>query len=242
MKIFGKKRVLWLLVLMLLVLSGCGEKESGQLNQESTKTEKLVMDQVDAKRDETTGWMTWNGSRALFSYPTDKSADEMLAMTKDGSLLADFVVMEDSDITNGEAVWDAFFEMTREGKNAQIQMAHYYTLDREGVSEEYYEQNKDKYPVIYLSSLLFYNGSYYHLTKGNNTTEIENGDYAEWNYLLELYDEPTSATARFTSCEHYVLVNDETLTWKRIEYGMYSSQMGDYISHRAVLRKYQWKE
>ena len=237
MKIRGKTRGILLVVLLVLGVIGCGQQK-----KELQEPWESGGERIDAKRDETTGRMTWQGSRALLSYPTDKTADEMLAMTKDGSLLAEFVVMEDSDITHGEEVWDAFFAMTREGKDAQIQMAHYYTLDREGVSEEYYEQNKDKYPVIYLASLLYYDGNYYYLVKGNHTTEIENGDYVEAPYLLKLYDEPLNATARFTSCEHYVLVNDDTLTWKKIEHGMYSSQMGDYIPHRTVIRKYKWKE
>ena len=237
MKIRGKTREILLVVLLVLGVTGCGQQK-----KELQEPWESVGERIDAKRDETTGRMTWQGSRALLSYPTDKTADEMLAMTKDGSLLAEFVVMEDSDITHGEEAWDAFFAMTREGKDAQIQIAHYYTLDREGVSEEYYEQNKDKYPVIYLSSLLYYDGNYYYLVRRNNTTEIENGDYVEAPYLLKLYDEPSSATARFTSCEHYVLVNDDALTWKKIERGMYSSQMGDYIPHRTVIRKYKWKE
>ena len=240
MRRLRKRSLLWLMVFSVLLFGGCKATEAGQ--EGSPKTAPLVLDEVDAKRDETTGRMTWQGSRDLLSYPTDKTADEMLAMTKDGSLSAEFVVTEDSVITHGEDTWDAFFQMTREGKDAQIQIAHYYTLDREGVSEEYYEENKDKYPVIYLSSLLHYNGSYYYLCRGYNTTEIENGDYVEAPYLLKLYDEPSNISATFIYCEHYVLVNDETLTWKEIEHGMYSSQLGDYIAHRTVLRKYQWKE
>ena len=237
MKKVGKKSRILLAALLVLGVIGCGQE-----NHEIQETWEAVGQQLDAKRDETTGWMTWNGSRALLSYPTDKTADEMLAMTKDGSLSAEFVVTEDSVITHGEDTWDAFFQMTREGKDAQIQIAHYYTLDREGVSEEYYEENKDKYPVIYLSSLLHYEGRYYYLVRGYNTTEIENGDYCEWNYLLKLYDEPTNVSATFIYCEHYVLVNDETLTWRKIEHGMFSSQLGDYIPNRMVLSKYQWKE
>jgi len=237
MKMRGKKSGILLVALLVLGVIGCGQKKN-----ESQELWDAVGEQIDAKRDETTGRMTWQGARALLSYPTDKSADEMLTMTKDGSLLAEFVVMEDSDITHGEEAWNAFFEMTREGKDAQVQLAHYYTLDKEGVSEEYYEQNKDKYPVIYLSSLLYYDGNFYYLVRGNNTTEIENGDYVEAPYLLKLYDEPSSATARFTSCEHYVLVNEDTVTWDELEWGMFSSQMGDYIPHRTVIRKYKWKE
>lgn len=231
-----------LIAVMILGLTACEQKNSKSPETQSLDEKRVVTEQINAKRDETTGQMTWQGSEALLSYPTDKTADEMLAMTKDGSLLADFVVMEDSNITHGEETWDTFFEKTREGKDAQIQIAHYYTLSEEGVSAEYYEREKDNYPAIYLSSLLHYDGSFYYLVRGNQTTEIENGDYVEAPYLLKLYDEPFSPSARFTSCEHFVLVNDETLTWKKIEHGMFSSQLGDYIPHRTVLRKYQWKE
>ena len=233
----GKIRRICLVMVMVFGMAACGQKET-----DLPEAEHVVTERVEAERDKNTGRMSWAGARALFAYPIDLTADEMLAMTKDGSLGAKFVVTEDSDITHGEDTWDAFFEMTREGENAQIQIAHYYTLDEEGVSAEYYMKNKDKYPVIYLSSLLHYEGKYYYLVRGNNTTEIENGDYVEYNYLLELYDEPFSATARFTSCEHYVLVNDETVTWKELEWGMFSSQMGDYIPHRSIIRKYKWKE
>ena len=57
-------------------------------------------------------------------------------------------------------------------------------------------------------------------------------------YLVKLEGKPRSVNALFDRYEYYVLVHDETLTWSEIEWGMLSSQMGDYIDHRSVVQKH----
>jgi len=93
-------------------------------------------------------------------FPVSMSAEEMLTKAKEEG----FVVMEEFTITNGEENWQQFFETTQKGNPAVVYLADYYTLDKQGVSEEYYEENKDEYPKIFLSSLYF-DGKQYIVTE-----------------------------------------------------------------------------
>ena len=52
--------------------------------------------------------------------------------------------------------------------------------------------------------------------------------------MVKYEGKPSSATALFKSYVYYVLVNDNTVTWEELEWGLYSSQMGDYIPHDKV--------
>jgi hypothetical protein len=38
-----------------------------------------------------------------------------------------------------------------------------------------------------------------------------------------------------------VLTHDDTVTYDRLQYGLYSSQLGDYIDHFEVYSDYQFK-
>ena len=93
------------------------------------------------------------------NFPTTMSADEMLQK----AIGEDFVVMYEFQYVNGEEKWKEFFEATQNGIPATIHLAKYYTMDEVGVSEEYYEANKDEYPKIFLLTLCF-DGEKYTIT------------------------------------------------------------------------------
>ena len=76
------------------------------------------------------------------NFPTTMSAEEMLQK----AIEEDFVVMYEFQYVNGEEKWKEFYEITQSGIPATIHLAKYYTLDEAGISEEYYEANKDEYP------------------------------------------------------------------------------------------------
>lgn len=176
-----------------------------------------------------------NEQANLDTYQTDLPAEKLLRQVKrDG-----FVVMEDGDVSVGQALWGDFYVKTQAGKNASIKLATYYTLDHENVSEEYYEENKDKYPVIYLAELS-YNGKEY-TYRSLNGLDGQNGFVRTYPYLLRFEDVPQSPSATFHVCERYVLVHDADVTYDRLQYGLYSSQMGDYIDHTQVYSDYQYK-
>ena len=172
------------------------------------------------------------GAIGTANFPTTMSADEMLQK----AIAEDFVVMYEFEYLNGEEKWQEFFETTQNGTPATIHLAKYYTMDRVGVSEEYYETHKDEYPKIFLFTL-FYDGEKYTITGRPGVME-EPEMVRTYPYLVKLEGKPRSATAVFDRYEYYVLVHDNTLTWSKIEHGVFSSQMGDYIDHYSVVSKH----
>lgn len=169
-------------------------------------------------------------------FPITMSAEEMLQK----AIEEDFVVMQEFDFLNGEERWKEFNETTGDGNPATITVARYYTLDEEGVSEEYYEENKDEYPKIFFLTLSF-DGETYTLTDRPGTME-EAERVSSYPYLVKFEGEPSSPSALFDRYEYYVLVHDKDVTWKELEWGMFSSQMGDYIDHRSVVQKHITEE
>lgn len=168
------------------------------------------------------------------SYDVTRPADELLRQVK----RADFVVHEDGDVACGQELWQRFYEKTRAGESASVKLADYHTLDAEHASKEFYEAHKDEYPVIYLAELSF-DGTKYTYRSINGLDGV-NG-FTECYPHLVRYDDYPGEYATFTHCERYVLVPDDTLTWERLQWGLYSSQMGDYIRHTGVYSDYQYK-
>ena len=231
-----KKRVavtlVWLGVLFLL--TGCSDTSGNKAYEREPegKDELSVLSETAVETEDGTV-LSWAGEDMLYMYPTDVPAEELLVRVKEDG----FVVMESGNLVSGEENWHAFLERIKSGGNAQMQIASYYTLNKDRVSAEYYETYKEEYPKLYLSSILFYGGKYWMVTKAHNTNEIENGDFTMWNYLMEYEGEPSSHSAPFSRYEYYVLTNDNTVSWNDLEHGMYSSIMGDYIPHRMVVSK-----
>lgn len=176
------------------------------------------------------------GDIGTSNFPITMSAEEMLQKAKEES----FLVMENFEITNGEAAWKEFFTTTNAGTPASISVAHYYTINKETMSEELYEKEKDEYPKIFFLSLSY---------DGKQYTLIERPGYMEeaervraYPYLVKFEGKPASVAAIFDRYEYYVLVHDENVTWKQLEWGMYSSQMGDYIDHYGIVSKHITEE
>lgn len=168
-------------------------------------------------------------------YDLTQPAEQLLEEVKrDG-----FVVHQDGDVACGQELWQEFFEKTQAGEAASVKLAEYYTLDDDNVSEEYYEEHKDEYPVIYLAELSF-DGKQYTYRSINGQDGVT-GYTRTYPYLVRYEDIPKSETATFTVCDRYVLLHDKTLTYERLQYGLYSSQMGDYIDHFEAYRDYQYK-
>ena len=168
---------------------------------------------------------------ALDKLPDDYSYEDAVA---DGC-----VVYKNSDITNGESVWDAFLQAVNAGKKATVRLAFYYTLDDPSrYAPELYEQVKDEYPKLFVNDLIF-NGKQFTI----DGLEDENGRLLSrtYKYMMKYEGEPASKTALYYAYTYYVLVNDDTLTWDEIEWGMLSSQSGDYIEHYKVYTDLAYK-
>jgi hypothetical protein len=166
-------------------------------------------------------------SKDTLDAPNDEISDTYnLDSVKNG----DFVVFEDGDITSGQSLWEDFVKETDKGKPASVSIANYYTLgDPSQYSEEYYKEIKDDYPIIYIKDLS-YDGKKYTIE------ELEDGQKIskEYNFLMRYEGVPESTSALYSRYIYYVLVNDDTVTWKDIFNGMISSQLNAGIDHYQV--------
>ena len=159
--------------------------------------------------------------------------DYSLENAKNDSLVA----YEDGNITSEQSVWDAFLGKTEKKESCDVRLAYYYTLgDPSQYDPEYYEEIKDDYPVLYIMDLSF-DGTVYTLYS------IEDGieHIPQYRFLKHYTETNPPISATYTEREMYVLVNDNDVTWKQIEHGLFSSKFGDYIDHRTVYSKYTYK-
>lgn len=158
--------------------------------------------------------------------PIEKVADDY---TLEDALAEDMVVMADGEAINGQEKWKQFYEATLNGKPANIKVVYYYTLgDASRYDPDYYESIKDEYPKLFVS-YLYYDGSRYTLTSFSEEQQY----MGTFSYLMR-YEKEEDPKAFYSDRVKYVLVNDSTVTWSEIQWGMLSSQSGDYIEHEMV--------
>ena len=164
-------------------------------------------------------------NRYLYRYsPAKRSEPDALQKAKDDGC----AVMEDGYASFGQEIWQTFVETAEKGQKASVQAAHYYTLDEEGSSREYYQSVKEDYPILYRFHLEF-DGETYTL----RWTEEETGYVRTYRYLMHYRGDGSDAEEREFE-ERYVLTNDNTVTWEDIVNGMLSSQSGDAIDHYSI--------
>ncbi len=162
------------------------------------------------------------------SFGITGTADEALAWAKENGA----VVTEDAHLTSGKEIMEKFYEDAQNGKTASVLIASYYTLDKDRVSPELYEEEKNQYPQLYFKQLE-YNGTQYIVTFRDCTKEeIDNAE--GYMYLRHFTGEnPVSAVQRYYDV--YVLTDDAEVTWERISAGIVSSQFGDWVRHSTVI-------
>lgn len=170
-----------------------------------------------------------NHQSSLKEIPSDYSLKDA---KRDGC-----VVHEDGDIADGEEVWEAFLAKVESNEPATIRLANYYTLDPDTCSEEYYEAEKDKYPMLFISELS-YDGNKYTYRYYENGQEYEK----TFKYLMRYEEEPESPTATFVSVIRYVLTDDNTVTWNDLFMSLASSQLDAYIPQQWVYTDYIYKQ
>lgn len=146
------------------------------------------------------------------------------------------LVMEDGDVTSGKEVFDDFFDKTSQQKNAKIRVVDYYTLDKSKVSEEFYEQEKDGYPIMYITDVVYENGEFTTYSDANNDGALVKKTY---KYLIK--DEfEGNPEATFMTATYYMLVNDKSLTFNEIFQSLISSSYqgnGKDLSHFNIYQK-----
>lgn len=169
--------------------------------------------------------------QCLYRYsPSKRSDPDALQAAKDNGN----VVTENGDVTCGQKIWQDFVQATRKGKPASVKISHYYTLDPESCSAQYYEVYKEDYPVIY-GQELFYDGNHYMLRFKEGGEEYAK----DYRYLMHYTDDAAGKNTSGHSFSRYVLTNDDTVTWEDLWKGMVSSQMSDAIDHYVILDKLQ---
>lgn len=138
------------------------------------------------------------------------------------------------DIAFGKERWLEFANVVPKQK-ATVRLANYYELgDPSKYGEEYYESVKDEYPKLFVKELSW-DGEYYTL----HWFEGEKEYNYSYKYMLRFEGEAPTEHATYDRCVRYVLVNDNTVTWEELEWGLFSSQMGDYIPHTVVYTDFE---
>lgn len=139
------------------------------------------------------------------------------------------VGFHNGDIAFGQERWLEFANAVPEQK-ATVRLANYYELgDPSRYGEEYYESVKDEYPKLFVQDLS-YDGEAYTLTWYEDGEKL----VRRYKYMLRFEGDAPTEHATYERYVHYVLVNDDTVTWEQLQWGILSSQMGDYISHTVV--------
>ncbi len=170
-----------------------------------------------AEENEVTGKSQQTEQRPETLFETVCSADEALSLSK----ATETVVFETRGCTSGKESWEAFYKAAMEGKPATVLCAHYYVLDKERVSAELYEEEKDLYPQLFFY-LLEYDGAKYSVSVRKSDEEYL--DRQEIFPYLQHFTGEAPSTALYTAYDNYVLVDDLTATWEGITKAWASSQ------------------
>ena len=157
------------------------------------------------------------------------TADDALVKAQSSGI----VVIMNMSCASGFDKWQEFVESVDSGEPAEVLAAHYYTLDKERVSEELYEQEKDDYPQLFYY-LLDYDGEQFTVTV--RRSDEQEPERRETYKCLNHYEGEPNKEASFSHYDYYVLTDDPEVTWEEIEKGMYSSQAGDWIPHCTIFQ------
>ncbi len=164
------------------------------------------------------------------TFGLEKTAREaFLEAQKSG----DFVITRNSDIIAGRDRLLAYRDATGRGETGEILVFSYYDLEGVRCGVEYFREHGSDRSTAYLTRLNYDGQRYTYESRESDKAEAGEFDRGSYPYLLHLEGE-TRPLARPYRYEHFVLVNDDTLTWERIEWGLLSSQYGDSVPHFTV--------
>ena len=145
------------------------------------------------------------------------SADEALKLAKESGA----VVIEDLTCTSGKDVWESFFRTVSDGNSASVLCAHYYTIDKDHMSPELYEEEKDDYPCLFFTLLEFDGNMYSIKTRQSNLDTLEREESFKY---LQHFNGNAPATALYRTYDRYVLLDEKAENWEEIEAELLSSQ------------------
>ncbi len=165
-----------------------------------------------------------NGMWLCRYSPPQRCADTALA----DAVRAGYVVMENGIATHGQDTWNAFYELTRQGKAASVTVARYQEWENMSSDHAYYEAAIQDYPNLNIYQLSF-DGEEYTLTFADGNTRT-------YEYLMK-YETVSPYVISYTKAplmNRYVLTHDEHATWDELWKSLASSAEGILIDHYAI--------
>lgn len=195
-----KKRIITALALVfLLLLTSCAQNDISENNNLALSADEL--------------------------FGKVCTASEALEAAKE----SDVVVAEDLACSSGRKLFESFVEKVNNKEEASVIIAQCYYLHRENTSAEYYEAEKDNYPMLFFTKI-DYDGEVFRVS-GRKCTEPSPEYREEFKYLRRFTSEESSF---YDPLDRYVLTDDDTVTWDEIMNGMVSSQFGDAVKHYTL--------
>lgn len=161
------------------------------------------------------------------------SASEALSLAKEEN----YVVIENGLCTANRNFMDNFFNVTQNGNASTVYLAFYYSLENENVSDEYYEEQKDNYPILFFYKVDYKDRKFKVTVRQSDLDEYEK----ETEYLfMNRFVGDLPEGGRYDKYEYYVLVNDKSVTWEDIVKSMTSSVMhpGQGPEHTTIFSNY----
>lgn len=157
-------------------------------------------------------WGDANGTCYFDAKIVEMTAEEILEKAQENIC----VVSEDLNVISGDEYWEKFLEKVEEEKNAQIRLVKYYTLgEEEKYATGFYESIKDEYPKVYFYSLVYVAGEGFWLGIRSNAKE-EPEQIRHYNYMKHFGGDTVSSDSVDSHYDRYVLVDDDSVTWKAI--------------------------
>lgn len=207
------------------------EKQAGTNNQETivTLTPSISPDCSDSTTTNDVSMIPVEAGNETYDsiYLTLEDVPKEFVLAD--AMKSNMFVLSESEIVHGQELWDSFLAKTKKGEAASLLIAYNYELgDKSHYSEEYYEEIKDDYPVLYVKELIF-DGSQYeiHLFDDNGEIIVRRG----YEYMIHTSGKLNNAAV---GADGYYLVHDETLTYQQLMWSLLSSNSKDWIDFQSV--------
>ncbi len=141
------------------------------------------------------------------------------------------VVTEDLDVVSGRESWLRFYHATQAGRPASVHFTSWFLADEWRPEDVVYEET------------LVFDGKVYTISGQSGSHRYRCPGDAEYRYLLYFPDVPAPLpSTTYASATHYVLADDDMLTWNDIWKSMISSSTKDRVRYNIVYSEYLWRE
>ena len=198
------KSITFVIIVLCTILVGCSVYTNNDKDDTAIKEEQF--------------------ERAIYT------ADEGLDWAKKNGI----VIFENLHCTSGKEIWDSFYDLVSNGEAASVICANYYTLDAKKVHPETFEQEKDNYPKLFFTIIIYDGNDFWKRTRLSTENELDSD--VRYKYILYFTGEEKNI-----HYEEYVLVNDSLITRERLLQSSYSSQLTDWIESATIYRDWSNK-